>query len=233
MIFVLIHGAWQDSTVWQRVQPLLEQQGQQVHALDLPGHGKHIADAQEIYLTNYIDYVSDYIKTLATKVVLVGHSFAGIIISGVVAKNPELIQRLIYIAAFIPQHKKSLLRIAENFTSGNPGLPLQFNNDKKQISLELPKGAELLYHDCATENFERISKNLQAEPMTPFMEPVDLPINIYQQIPCHFILCRNDKTINITDQRSMLPNTNAKVTELESGHSPFYAAPEALVAALL
>ena len=201
------------------------------HRVAIHSDRSNSLSAARIHLTTYIEYLTDYIKQLPAPVILVGHSFSGLIISGVAALIPDSIKQLIYIAAFIPQDKQSLLRLAEGFTSGSAGLPLQFDNASKSISLELPQGAELLFHDCA--NLPELTASLQAEPMAPFMEPVNLAFDIYQQIPCHFILCTEDQAVHIIDQRGMLPESAAKITELASGHSPFYAIPEQLVATLL
>src|ERR1700742_3572081 len=77
---VLVHGAWSDASSWDAVIPLLKAQGEEVINVNLAGHGKDTTSFAGITFQTYVDQVNAAIGT-GTNVVLVGHSFAGLVIS--------------------------------------------------------------------------------------------------------------------------------------------------------
>lgn len=108
--FVVVHGAWQSAGTWDRLIPLLEQRGHRVIAPILSGLGTdqdHIS--REITLARHVQDVSMQLSHIEDKAVLVGHSYAGMIISGVVEAVPERVKALIFLDAFIPEDGQSVL----------------------------------------------------------------------------------------------------------------------------
>src|ERR1700749_4115553 len=77
---ILVHGAWADVSSWDAVVPLLKAQGHEVIAVNLAGHGKDNTPVTDITFQTYVDQVKAAIGD-RKNVVLVGHSFAGLIIS--------------------------------------------------------------------------------------------------------------------------------------------------------
>ncbi len=108
--FVLVHGAWQSTGTWDLLRPLLENQGNRVITPVLSGLG---ADQKrlspEITLRQHVNDVSVELSKCADTVVLVGHSYAGMIISGVVELDPNHVRRLVFLDAFIPEDQQSAL----------------------------------------------------------------------------------------------------------------------------
>ena len=99
--FILIHGAWHGGWCWERVVPLLEAQGHRVLAPDLPGMGNDHAPLNTITLDTWARFVADLIRQQNEKVILVGHSRGGVVISQAAEYVPKHIQGLIYLAAFL------------------------------------------------------------------------------------------------------------------------------------
>lgn len=102
--FVLVHGAWHGGWCWKRVAGILRQSGCDVFTPTLTGLGEraHLL-APSVDLTTHIDDiigVLDYENL--TDVVLVGHSYGGMVISGVAARTPSRIAALVYLDAFLP-----------------------------------------------------------------------------------------------------------------------------------
>ncbi|MSQ51292.1 MAG: alpha/beta hydrolase [Betaproteobacteria bacterium] len=111
MTFVLIHGAWHGGWCWRQVLPLLRSGGHEVHAPTLTGLGEraHLAHP-DINLDTHIRDVCGVIEFEELKdVVLVGHSYAGMVITGVADRVPDRIRRLIYFDAFVPENGKALI----------------------------------------------------------------------------------------------------------------------------
>ena len=110
MTFVLIHGAWHGGWCWRHVVRLLREQGHEVHAPTLTGLGDraHLA-SREIDLDTHIRDVLGLIEAEELQdVVLVGHSYAGMVITGVADRVPDKIRRLVYFDAFVPENGKAL-----------------------------------------------------------------------------------------------------------------------------
>ena len=114
MPFVLVHGAWHGAWCWRHVLPLLRQAGFESHAVTLTGLGDraHLAHA-DINLDTHIQDVIGLIEAEELHdVVLVGHSYAGMVITGVADRIGDRIKRLVYFDAFVPSNGKSLLDYA-------------------------------------------------------------------------------------------------------------------------
>lgn len=104
MTLLLIHGAWHGGWCWERIVPLLESENITVYAPSLIGQGERAHEVtRETGLFTHIDQVVGMIKkNNLTDVVLVGHSYGGMVISGVAEKVPGLIKRLVYLDALVP-----------------------------------------------------------------------------------------------------------------------------------
>lgn len=102
---VLVPGACLGGWAWARVTPLLEQAGHAVHPLTLTGldpTDRCIDGAQIDLSTHVADVVAALERDDLREVVLVGHSFGGLAISGAAARVPERIARLVYLDASLP-----------------------------------------------------------------------------------------------------------------------------------
>ncbi|MEU3237019.1 alpha/beta hydrolase [Streptomyces anthocyanicus] len=128
--FLLIHGAWHSGRCWERVVPLLEAAGHRVFAPSLTGYGDkaHLL-GPEVGLDTHVDDVVGLIAgENLSDVVLVGHSYAGLVISSAAHRIPERIAHLVYLDAMVPEDGESavdvhpvtqrLIELAEKSESG-------------------------------------------------------------------------------------------------------------------
>ena len=91
--FVLVHGAWQSSGTWDLLAPLLEKRGHRVIAPVLAGLGTDQSRlSRDTTLKQHVEDVSVAVSKCPDPVILVGHSYAGMIISGVAGTNPTQIR---------------------------------------------------------------------------------------------------------------------------------------------
>ena len=104
-IFVLVHGAWHGGWCWADAEAELSALGHETHAVTLTGLGErsHLASVD-------IDadlHVQDVVNTIRWRdlhnVVLVGHSYGGMVITGVAGQIPERLSALIYLDAMVPE----------------------------------------------------------------------------------------------------------------------------------
>jgi pimeloyl-ACP methyl ester carboxylesterase len=109
-VYVLVHGAWGGAHGWRKVRPLLQEAGHTVFTPSLTGQGEraHLASPE----VNLSTHIQDVCNTLwyedLNDVVLVGHSYGGMVVTGVADRMPERIQHLVYLDAFLPDSGQSL-----------------------------------------------------------------------------------------------------------------------------
>lgn len=112
--FVLVHGAWHGSWCWKRVRKSLQQQGHEVFTPTLTGVGErcHLLSERVDLQTHTLDVLNLIRWEELDDLVLCGHSYGGMVVSGVADSIPERIRSLVYLDAFVPQHGESLEHFA-------------------------------------------------------------------------------------------------------------------------
>jgi pimeloyl-ACP methyl ester carboxylesterase len=108
--YVLVHGAWHGAWAWSKTIPLLRQAGHTVTAPTLSGLGErsHVAAGTSGLAVHVQDIVSHLMMEDLREVVLVGHSYAGCVVSGVVAARTGRIAHAIYVDAFVPMQGQAM-----------------------------------------------------------------------------------------------------------------------------
>jgi len=112
--FVLVHGAWHGSWCWKRVRSALRQAGHEVFTPTLTGIGErsHLL-AQTVDLnTHTLDVLNLILWEELDDVVLCGHSYGGMVVSGVADRIPGRLRSLVFLDAFVPEHGQSLVDFA-------------------------------------------------------------------------------------------------------------------------
>ncbi|WP_406433277.1 alpha/beta hydrolase [Streptomyces sp. NBC_00631] len=104
--YLLVHGAWHSGECWERVVPLLTAAGHRVYAPDLTGHGEKTRllgpdVGLDIHVADIVGLIRD---EGLTDVVLVGHSYAGLVVSSVANEVPDRVGHLVYLDAMVPEH---------------------------------------------------------------------------------------------------------------------------------
>jgi len=114
--YVFVHGAWGGSWDWRTVDSLLTRRGHRVYRPQLTGLGERVHLASpDIGLTTHInDVVNTILWEGLHDVILVGHSYGGMVITGVADRIPERIRRLVYLDAFLPESGESALDLADS-----------------------------------------------------------------------------------------------------------------------
>src|SRR5882762_7076962 len=112
--FVLVHGSWHGGWCWRRVADRLEKQGHKVFAPTLTGLGEraHLISAQVDINTHVTDIISVIKFESLDNIVLVGHSYAGLIITGVAEQIGSAISSIIYLDAFLPDDGDTLVGLS-------------------------------------------------------------------------------------------------------------------------
>ncbi len=234
--FILIHGAWHGSWCWERIIPLLEQQGHSVLAPDLPGMGKDSTPLDTITLDYWAQFVADLVRQQAEPVLLLGHSRGGIVISQAAEYASAHIQKLIYLSAFLVPNGATLVDMVRTY---NPNPEAQQNkyilSADKKFSTTIPEAIPNLFYNTTPECWaNRAASQVSQEPMVVSSTPLKLSEQYFGSVPRIYIECRQDKAVPIALQRAMISALPCQeVLSLDTDHSPFYSAPELLVQKLL
>ncbi len=233
----LLHGAWHSSACWTLLRPYLEALGHSVYAPDLPGHGNNNVELNSISLNKYSSYISQLIDINYNKVILVGHSMSGMVISQVAEKQPHKIERLIYLSAYLPRHQQSLFDlIASNSAAAKPApieKAMQLSADKRSCLIAPEKIAPLFYNRCPEDKRDQLPKSFPAQAVLPLSGKVSLSEANFGQLAKTYICCLDDQVIPIAHQRHMIRQQPCdEMIQLDADHSPFLCCPEQLASVL-
>jgi pimeloyl-ACP methyl ester carboxylesterase len=115
--YVIVHGAWGGGWQFKTVDEMLSADGHKVYRPTLTGQGEHVnlANPSIDLNTQITDVVNVILWEDLHDVVLVGHSYGGMVITGVMDRVPERIKRVVFLDAFLPDDGQSL-----NTSRGNP-----------------------------------------------------------------------------------------------------------------
>jgi pimeloyl-ACP methyl ester carboxylesterase len=113
--FLVCHGAWFAGWAWKKMHPLMQAAGHRLVTPSYTGLGErvHLADAS-IDLETHITDILNVIKFEDLRdIVLIGHSYGGMVATGVADRARDRVAQLIYIDAFVPEDGQSLLELNE------------------------------------------------------------------------------------------------------------------------
>ena len=111
--YVIVHGAWGGGWDWRGIDSMLTARGHQVYRVTLTGLGEkvHLASPNIGLTTHITDVVNAITWEELRNVVLVGHSYGGMVITGAADRIPERIRALIYLDAFLPESGESVQQL--------------------------------------------------------------------------------------------------------------------------
>lgn len=218
---VLVHGSFHGGWVWNDVSRHLRKKGHTIHTPTLTGVGEkshlispHIGLSVNIMdITNFLKY-----KNL-TDVVLVGHSYAGLVITGVAEKIPDRIQRLVYFDGYIPEDGQSAWEIT-------PDAKKRWESQAQQIDsdwLVPPPNPADKYGEKGTRADQHLEK-LTPMAMWTHEEPISLPMNRAADLPRSYIECTEYETFRHMAQKARDSDFNCY--KMDTHHNPIFYMPD-------
>ncbi|CAM5692434.1 MULTISPECIES: alpha/beta hydrolase [Streptomyces] len=272
IVFVLVHGAWHGSWQWAATQRALAGLGAASVAVDLPGHGfgaplpsgyllpnrpgllTERSQLSDITMDDCADAVLDMLRRVRrySRVVLVAHSAGGGPASLAAERAPELVDRVVYLSAFVPAGRPRFfdyLSAPENATAQGQGLTLGDPEALGAVRIDPlsqdPAYVEELrqthYHDTPTDRFDRWRSALSPDlPLAVPATPIALTAARWGRIPRSFLRCADDRALPMATQDLMIaeadramPGEPFTVRTLPGSHSPFAARPQELAETLV
>ncbi len=233
--FVLVHGAWQSNATWDLLSPLLEKHGHTVMTPVLRGLGTDQSRlSPDTTLQQHIDDVSAELSKCPDPVILVGHSYAGMIISGVAEAHTTHVRRLVFLDAFIPDDGQSVLHLLPPETCAYFRGVARDHGD----GWRLPGGEGQLdlwgLKPGAARDFVRA--RLCDFSIHCFEEPVRLPANRKARIPATFVASVAEEYPARPFFAPFAAKARASgwdVNELETGHDSHVERPDEVANILL
>lgn len=227
MRFLLVHGSGHGGWCWRDVVPALEGLGHVADTLDLPGSGDDRTPLEEVTLDAYARAI---LTRLDAPTVLVGHSAGGFAIRAAAETNPGQIARLVYLCAYLPQPGKSLVEMRKAAPTQPLAGALEPDTARHAFRFRAAALTANLYGDCPPGTVDYARARLGWQAIAPQATPVTFT-GKGATVPASYILCENDHTIPPAHQEAMARAGGiapADLHRLPTGHSPFFAAPEAL-----
>jgi len=230
--YILVHGAWGGAWEFADVVNLLSTDGSKVTALDLPGHGENIQPLAKVTMASYVKTVVDAVKAQDEKVILVGHSLAGAVISQVAEEIPEKIDRLVFVAAVLPADGETPLGLMQSDDQGQLLPNVIFSEDQSYGEVTEETVRTVLLNDIKDQShLDRLVPHFLFKQSTePFMAKAKLSEEKFGSVHKIYIRAGVDKVLTPALQDKMLESWKVEqVFTLESGHFPLNSMPEDLV----
>jgi pimeloyl-ACP methyl ester carboxylesterase len=226
---VLVHGAWADSGSWNAVTALLQAAGYTVDAPPNPLRG----------LSYDASYLADFLSTISGPVVLVGHSYGGMVITNAATGNSN-VKALVFDDAYIPAATDTLLGL----TSAEPGSclavsPAPFNvvpypgAPSGDVDLYVKQS---VFPGCFANGLPAAKASVLAATQRPLAasaltEPSGTPA--WKSIPSWAVIGTADHVIPLAEQLNMARNAGAHVTEINAPHLSMISDPGAVATVII
>ena len=232
--FVLVHGPWHGGWCWERVAPLLRAPGHRVEVPDLPGHGLDQTPPSEISLRSYVDAVVRVVTEQLEPVVLVGHTKPGAVISEVAEKCPGLIAVLVYLAAYLLRRGETISDVGLTDQESLLVPNLVTYPTQSLITVRPEALRDVFYHDCDPATVAAATARIGPEPVPPITTPIRITPEHYGRVRRVYIETLQNRALGLALQRRMRAELPCEhVHSLDTGHTPFLSAPDALATCLL
>jgi len=230
--YVLVHGAWHGGWVWRDVGSRLASNGHRVTSPTLTGLGErsHLAFDGVGLDTHVNDIVQHIQMENLTEIVLLGWSYGGMVVTGVVSIIPERISSVVYLDAFVPEDGKALVDYAK--AQRDAILELQ---ETGEFLLPLPQNA---YQDRWNISdkvvLDRAVPRLTPQPIETLVQPVKAPLGLPGGINYTYLKLSGDQVVPFMPfYEQALADPLFETDKFEDGHMIMMTNPEKLAEFLL
>jgi pimeloyl-ACP methyl ester carboxylesterase len=234
MTAVFVHGAWHGAWCWAPVLERLAAAGVPAVAIDLPGHGEDPRPLTDV--VGDTAHVRSVLDGIDGPVVLVGHSYGGVVITGA-GVHPK-VRHLVYLAALLLDEGETAMAAASAEAgaaqldhSGRPDLfaGLRFADDGTTSTVDPGAATALFFHACTPEVAADAIAHLGPQPMANPGEPATAVA--WRECPSTYVVCEEDGAIH-PGLQELLARRAESIVRWPTSHSPFLSQPD-LVADLV
>lgn len=221
---LVAHGAWSAGWAWKKMHPLMAAAGHRLITPTYTGLGEraHLANPSND-LETHIEDVLDVIKNEDLRnIILIGHSYGGMVATGAADRAHDRISKLVYLDAFVPKDGQALKDLAG---------PDAYR--RMQKSAEAGDGWRVAPNptppDTSAADAQWIAERRLPQSIKCFETPLRLR-NGETHLPRYYIYCRRAGAGDVFRQFADRAKREAgwRYHELDASHSPHVTAPEAL-----
>lgn len=207
---VLVHGGFVDGSGWREVFGLLRQDGYKVSIVQNPTTS----------LARDVAFTKQVMAARPEKVLLVGHSYGGVVITE--AGNDPKVAGLVYITAFAPDVGESVAKLIANPAPGAPVPPI-LPPDEGFLLLNRTRFAESFADDVAPD----IAEFMAASQVPWGVDALTGEVSkaSWQSKPSWYLVAADDRMIPPPAQRDMAARAGSKVTEVAGSHAVYVSRP--------
>lgn len=231
--FLLVHGAWHGGWCWRRVARILRSAGHEVFAPTLTGLGEreHLMSADIGLDTHIADVLGVVQYEDLSDVVLVGHSYGGMVIAGAAEKASGRIAHLVYLDAFVPEDGKSLCDYQPPEITDMFRETTRTQGDGFKLPCFIPAEAFGVTNE---EDLAWVRPRLNPHPLKTKLDKIELKNPKAAKLPRTFIYC-NDPAVGPFGQfaERIRDDDSWQYRELPTGHDAMITKPEQLADLLL
>ncbi|WP_409564949.1 alpha/beta hydrolase [Microvirga sp.] len=207
---VLVHGAFVDGSGWQGVYNILKKDGYDVSIVQNPTES----------LAGDVAATKQVIGSQNKPVILVGHSYGGMVITE--AGNDPKVAALVYIAAFAPDAGESVASINSKPVPGAPVAPIVPMNGALMVD-------KAKFHESFAADVDPQTASFMADSQTPWGEEAlkgTISTLAWKSKPSWYIVTAQDRMIAPDAQRMMAKRAGATISEAQASHSVYVSQPE-------
>ncbi|MGX1811943.1 alpha/beta fold hydrolase [Nocardia sp. NPDC055321] len=224
---VLVHGAFAESASWSGVVERLHARSVDAIAIANPLRDLPVDAA----------YLRDVIASIGTPVVLVGHSYGGMVITEAAAGNDK-VAALVYVCAFAPDHEESALELSGKFPGGTLGEALAaypIANGGNEFAIRPDTFHHQFAADVPTATAAVMSATQRPVTEAALTAGLQAPTPAWKSVPSWFVFSDADLNIPVALHRFMAVRAGAKGTREVPGasHALSVSQPDAVVASIL
>lgn len=230
--FLLVHGSHDGGWIWRRIVPLLQSGGNLVYAPTLTGLSdrSHLLNCN-VNLTTHITDITNLIFYEDLKdVILVGNSYAGMVITGVAAMMPDRVKLLVYLDAYVPEDGQS-----EHELWPSEMRAAIEKDEAAKNGLRLPPEPEI-FGITDPETVKWLKERMTPQPLSTYYEPVPAGNARSNAIPRVFIYCTEPLAAGYSPFTFFAEKAKSKgwpVYEMNTGHVSMITAPKELAELLV
>ncbi|UOM33018.1 alpha/beta fold hydrolase [Acuticoccus sp. I52.16.1] len=225
--WLLIHGAWHGSWCWETVRHLLEAEGDTVWTPTLTGLGDRAGlMSTEITLRSWVDEVERFmIENAVAEAVVVGHSFAGSVVSGLAEAAPGRIDRLIYLDAMLLEGGETV------FGSIDPKIVAERRAKSEAFSggLSMPPPPAAAFGIRDPEAAAYLEARLTPHPYSTYVSPLALERPPGDGFACTYVACTDPPYGPLSGSRERARAYGWDYREMATGHDMMLTDPAGTV----
>lgn len=227
--FLVAHGAWSAGWAWKKMRPRLRERGHELWTPTYTGLGERIHLASnDVRLDTHIE---DVLKVLEYEdlrdVILLGHSYGGMVATGVADRAPDRISQVIYLDAFVPRNGQAVFDLMV------PDDRIGLIEAARKTSDPMRLAPRAMPPDTSAADLAWANPRRAPQPIAAFEQPIRLT-GAVEQLRRTYIYCTKSRPGDVFRQFAERAKSENgwKYREIDASHNPHITVPDVLATML-